>query len=81
MVCRLEERTIFWKKKKILSAARELERKKGYLDTHKRVKYFLWYFLNATSFTPNFWGGFRALKSMSRDHLRRNLVQPNILLF
>ena len=28
---------------------------------------------------PNFWGGFRALNSMSRDLLGRNLVQANTM--
>ena len=71
MVCRLEESVQYFgkKDKKILSAARGLVGIKEYLDIHNRVKYFCGSFFNATSFTPNFWGGFRALKPMSRDHL------------
>ena len=84
MVRRLgDERTTFWKKKEeiLIAAKNGLVEIIGYLEMSNRVKYILWYFLNATSSTPNFWGGFRGLNPMSRDLLRRNLVQANILLF
>ena len=84
MICGLgHERTdILEKKEKILLTAKSrLVGIKEYLEIYNHLKYFLWYFLNATCFTPNFWGGFWVLNPMSRELLRRNLIQPNILLF
>ena len=52
------KRTVFWKKKKLIKAKCGLVGMKGYLEIYNRVTYFLWYFLNATSLTPNFWGVF-----------------------
>ena len=56
VVCSLgDERTIFWKKEKILIAAKSrLVGIKGYLERYNRMKYISWNFLNVTSFTPNF---------------------------
>ena len=53
-------------KKKLIATKSGLMGIKGYLEKYNRVKYFLRYFLNATSFTLNFWGGFWTLISMSR---------------
>ena len=54
------------KKQKFVEAKSGLVRMKVYLEINNRVKYFYRIFFNATSFTPNFWDGYRALIPMSR---------------
>ena len=82
MFCGLEERTKFRKNKKekknLIVAKSGLVGIKGYLETYNPMIYFLPYlrrFWLRPLFTPNLRGGFRVLKSKSRDLLPRNLVQ------
>ena len=66
------------KKKNLIAAKSGLVGMKGYLETYNSMKYFLPYlsrFWLRPLFTPNLRGGFRILKSKSRDLLPRNLVQ------
>ena len=59
--CLGNESTAFWRKKEknLIAAKTGLVGIKGYFEIYDHVRYFLRYFLNATFFTPNFWGSFR----------------------
>ena len=84
MVCRLgDERNIIFeeKEKNPYRGQKWIGGDKMGSSYIQLCEIFLWYLLNATSFTPNVWRSFRALKPMSRDLLGRNLVQADILLF
>ena len=67
VLCRLgNKRTVFWKKKKKKNSAAKSGSvgMKEYLEIHNCEKFFCGTFLNATSFTSNFWNVFLALMPM-----------------